>query len=65
MYYQLMISLSNVRDSILCERQILNQNVQTSIFLIQKLSDPPTERQKNKNSDDNNDTYNSNSNNND
>lgn len=41
-----MISLSNLRYSILCERQILNQNVKTSILLIQKLSDPPTARPK-------------------
>ena len=33
---------SDLRDGILSEGQILNQNIQTSILLVQKLSDPPT-----------------------
>lgn len=35
---------SDLRDCVLSEGQILDQNIQTSILLIQKLPDPPTER---------------------
>lgn len=47
-------SCSHLRDGVLSEGQILNQNIQPAILLIKKLPDPPTEKESQVRETDNN-----------